>query len=48
MQRSSFVYTEGVWEQGAEEGIWTEEGLTGGWRKLHNEEHHDLYSAKYS
>jgi hypothetical protein len=28
--------TEGVWEQGAEEDIWTEE-VTGEWRKLHNE-----------
>jgi hypothetical protein len=30
--------TEGVWEQGAEEDIWTEErGGEGEWRKLHNE-----------
>jgi hypothetical protein len=24
------------------------EGVTGGWRKLHNEELHDLYSSKYN
>jgi hypothetical protein len=30
----------------AEENIWTkEDGLTGGWRKLHNEELHNLYSS---
>jgi hypothetical protein len=30
----------GLKVQGAEENIWTEEGsdITGGWRKLHNEE----------
>jgi hypothetical protein len=37
--------------QGAEENIWSEEGsmrdeVTGGWRKLHNEELHDLYSRQ--
>jgi hypothetical protein len=26
--------------------MWTEEDeVTGEWRKLHNEEHHDLYSS---
>jgi hypothetical protein len=29
------------------ENIWTEESLTGGWRKLHNEELHILYSHTY-
>jgi hypothetical protein len=38
--------TEGVWEQGAEEDIWTEEEwVTGEWRRLHNKELHDLYSS---
>jgi hypothetical protein len=35
--------TEGVWEQGAE-NIWTEDEVTGGWRKLLNEELHNLFS----
>jgi hypothetical protein len=38
--------TDGVWEQGAEKDIWTEEGWdeeSGG--KLHNEELRDLYSS---
>jgi hypothetical protein len=36
----------GVCEQGAEEGILTEEGeVTGRWRKLHNEELLDFYSS---
>jgi GH43 family beta-xylosidase len=31
---------------GAEENIWTQEAEgTGGWRKLHNEELHNLYST---
>jgi hypothetical protein len=34
-----------VFENGAEEDIWTErDEMTGEWRKLHNEELHDLYS----
>jgi hypothetical protein len=33
---------EGVSEQGAEENIWTYEG---GWRRLHNEELHNLYTS---
>jgi hypothetical protein len=33
--------TEGVWEQDAEKNIWT--AVTGVWRKLNNEELHDLY-----
>jgi hypothetical protein len=38
------TYTAGAWEQGAGENIRTEEGLIGGWRKLHNELH-NLYSS---
>jgi hypothetical protein len=35
-----------VFEIGTEEDIWTEESeVTGEWRKLHNEELHDLYSS---
>ena len=39
--------TEGVLEQGVEENIGTKEiyKVTGGWRKLHNEELHNLYSS---
>jgi hypothetical protein len=33
-----------VFENGAEEDIWTKE-VTGEWRKLRNEELHDLYSS---
>jgi hypothetical protein len=33
-----------VFQNGAEENIWTEVGSIGGWRKLHNEIH-DLYSS---
>jgi hypothetical protein len=37
---------EGVWEQGAEENNWTEKNEeTRVWRKLHNEELHNLYSS---
>jgi hypothetical protein len=33
-------------EQGAEENVWSEGGeVTGDWRKLHNEELHNLYSS---
>jgi hypothetical protein len=33
-------------ENGAEENIWIEEDeVTGGWRQLHNEELHNLYSS---
>jgi hypothetical protein len=41
-----FTQTEGVREQGAEDifGPKRDEG-TGGWRKLHNEELHNLYSS---
>jgi hypothetical protein len=35
------TYTDGIREVGAEENIWNKEG---GWRKLHNEELHSLYS----
>jgi hypothetical protein len=37
---------QGVWEQGAEENIrtWKEE-VTGEWRRLHNEELHNLYDS---
>jgi hypothetical protein len=40
--------TEGVREQGAEENIWTEkkDEVTGGWRKLHNEELRNFYSLR--
>jgi hypothetical protein len=34
--------TESVFEQGAEENIWRDE-MAGDWRKLHNEELHNLY-----
>jgi hypothetical protein len=39
--------TEGVREQGTEENIWTEkrDEVKRGWRKLHNEELHNLYSS---
>jgi hypothetical protein len=37
------TYTEGVREQGAEENMWSKE--TGDWRKLDNEELHNLYSS---
>jgi hypothetical protein len=32
-------------QQGAEENIWTRDEVTGDWRKLHNEELHNLYSS---
>jgi hypothetical protein len=33
-------------EQGVEENIWTKgDGVAGRWRKLHNEELHNLYSS---
>jgi hypothetical protein len=32
-------------KQSAEENISTEERLTGGWIKLHDEENHNLYSS---
>jgi hypothetical protein len=32
-------------EQGTEENIWTGDEMTGGWRKLHNEELYKLYSS---
>jgi hypothetical protein len=39
--------TEGVWQQGTEENIWTKRyEVTGGWSKLHNEELHNLYSTQ--
>jgi hypothetical protein len=34
-----------VWEQDAEENI-TKEEVTGGWKILHNEELHNLYSLE--
>jgi hypothetical protein len=34
---------EGVWEQGAEENIWTD--VLAGSRKLHEDELHNLYSS---
>jgi hypothetical protein len=37
----------GVGEHGAEEDIWAYgEKITGDWRKLQNEEHHDLYCTQ--
>jgi hypothetical protein len=38
---------EGVWEQGAEQSMWTQEGykVIEGWIKLHKEELHNLYSS---
>jgi hypothetical protein len=42
----SLMLNEGVWEQGAEENIWTEERWSDRrLRKLHNEELHNLYSS---
>jgi hypothetical protein len=39
------THTEDVWEQGAEENIWTKRTkVTRGWRKLHSKELHNLYS----
>jgi hypothetical protein len=35
---------EGVWKQGAEENIWTQD-VAGGWKKLNNEELHNLYAS---
>jgi hypothetical protein len=34
-----------VSERGAQESIWTYKDVTGGWKKLHNEEFHNLYSS---
>jgi hypothetical protein len=35
-----------VFENGAEENIWTEEDeVRGGWRKLHNDKFHNFYSS---
>jgi hypothetical protein len=33
-----------VFENGVKENKQIEEGWIGGWRKLHNEQHHDLFS----
>jgi hypothetical protein len=42
----SLTLREGVWEQDAEENICTKEDeVTGGWRKLHNDKLHYLYSS---
>jgi hypothetical protein len=39
-------YNVEAFERGDEENIWTEEDeLLGGWRKLHNEKFHNLYSS---
>jgi hypothetical protein len=41
------IWIEGLWEQVAEDNIWTYErgSKTGDWRKLHNKE---LYTVYYS
>jgi hypothetical protein len=40
------IGTEGVWEHGSEENIEPKKDeVTGGWRKLHTEELHNLYSS---
>jgi hypothetical protein len=37
---------DGVWELGAEGGIWVPEGeVTGDWRKIHSEELRNLHAA---
>jgi hypothetical protein len=36
------ILSENIGEQVAEENIWTEKKLTGSWRKLYNEEVHNL------
>jgi hypothetical protein len=37
----------GVWVQSVEKNIWTKRGkVTGGWRKFHIEEFHNLYSSE--
>jgi hypothetical protein len=36
----------GVCEQGVEENICTYKEVAGGWRKLHNEELHNLYASE--
>jgi hypothetical protein len=44
MVSDSKRWTEAVWEEGAEENIWTKERWSDG-RKLQNEELHSLYSS---
>jgi hypothetical protein len=40
------IQMEGVWEKGAEENIWAQEGWSNRrWRKLNNEELHGLYAS---
>jgi hypothetical protein len=40
------LVSEGVWEQGGEKIFGTKSGeVIGGWRKLYNEELHNLYSS---
>jgi hypothetical protein len=42
----SVILPGSICEQGTEENIWTERNeVVGGWRKLHNEELHSLYSC---
>jgi hypothetical protein len=36
---------EGAWELGAEEKTWNSEEVARGWRRLHNEELHNLYTS---
>jgi hypothetical protein len=39
---------EGIWKENSEDNIWTQEraDVTRGWRKLHNEELHNLYNSR--
>jgi hypothetical protein len=36
---------EAVPEHSAEENVWTKEEVAGGWRRLHNEELHNVYDS---
>jgi hypothetical protein len=48
LRTSNLIQPEGVREQGAEENIWTEEGIViGCWGELQNERLHNLYFLQY-